>query len=350
MSEVVTMEKSYKAAVDIGGTKVTASLSDKGGILVKVYQPTKLTGDNKTIPRQIDSLVESACQKIKIKKDRIDAMGVSTCSPFEKRRGYLVVVAPNLCGGLARQRGVLPNDWTEIPLEKELSKTYQGLRIGNDCVTAVVAERLFGAGRGAKNLIYVTWSTGIGTGAYATGIDQETGQEREFLLSGKNRNAPHGGHIYIAEHGPQCGCGNYGDLESLTSGPAISREYGNVTREVFQACRRGDDLKAKKVIERAARNFARGMASVNSVLDTEVIVIGGSVFMNNLEILLPLIKEEFYRSFPTLSRGVEIRPSELESYLGDIAALSLVMPGDWVEEWQHKKPWTYAPEPIVVED
>jgi len=136
----------------------------------------------------------------------------------------------------------------------------------------------------------------------------------------------------------------------LTSGPAISREYGNAASEAFQAYRCGDDPKAKKVIDRAAKNFARGLASVNSVLDTEVIVIGGSVFMNNLEILLPLIKEEFYRSFPTLSRDVEIRPSELESYLGDIAALSLVMPKDWVEEWQRKKPWTYAPEPILLED
>lgn len=343
------MEKSYKAAVDLGGTKIRVSLSDKGGILVKVCQLTKLTGDNKTIPRQVDSLVEYACRRTKIRKDRIDAIGVSTCTPFEKRGDYLVIVSPNLCGGLARQRGVLPNDWTEVPLEEEMSKTYQGLKIGNDCVTAVVAERLFGAGRGKKNLVYVTWSTGIGTGAYATGVDSETGQERVFLLSGKNRNAPHGGHIYIAEHGPQCGCGNYGDLESLTSGPAISREYGNAASEAFQAYRRGGDPKAKKVIERAAKNFARGLASVNCVLDTEVIVIGGSVFMNNLEILLPLIKEEFYRSFPTLSRDVEIRPSELESYLGDIAALSLVMPGDWVEEWQNKKPWTYAPEPIILE-
>lgn len=343
------METSYKAAIDIGGTKVTTSLSNRSGILVKVYQPIKVEGDNTAIPKQVDYLVEYACDKIKIKKDAIDAMGISTCSPFEKRGDYLVIVSPNLCGGLAKQRGILPNDWTEIPLEEGLSKIYRNLKIGNDCVTAVVAERLFGAGRGEDNLVYATWSTGIGTGAYVTGFDAETGQNKVILLSGKNRNAPHGGHIYIAEDGPLCGCGNYGHLESLTSGLAISRDYGAPTKDVFQAYSHGDQ-KAKKVIERAARNFARGLASINILLDTKVIVIGGSVFMNNQEILLPLVKDEFYRSFPTLSKEVEIRPSELEQYLGDIAALSLVMPHDWIEEWQQKKPWKSAPEPIMLKD
>lgn len=343
------MENLLKAAVDIGGTKITVSLSKRSGILVKVYQPIKVEGDNTAVPKQVDSLVEFACDKIRTKKDQIDAMGISTCSPFEKRRDYLVIVSPNLCGGLAKERGILPNDWTEIPLEEELSKTFRNLRIGNDCVTAVVAERLFGAGRGEDNLVYVTWSTGIGTGAYVTGIDAETGKNKVILLSGKNRNAPHGGHIYIAENGPLCGCGNYGDLESLTSGPAISREYGAETKEVFSAYSQGDH-KSIEVVERAARNFARGLASINILLDTKVIVIGGSVFMNNQEILLPLIKEEFYRSFPTLSKGVEIKPSELDKYLGDIAALSLIMPDDWVEEWQRKKPWKYAPEPFILED
>lgn len=109
------------------------------------------------------------------------------------------------------------------------------------------------------------------------------------------------------------------------------------------------DPKAKKVITKAAKNFARGLVSTNAILDTKVFIIGGSVFMNNIDILLPMVKYEFYRSFPALSNNVEFRPSALDKYLVDLGALSLVMPEEWIEEWQKKRPWEYAPEAIVLE-
>jgi len=183
-----------------------------------------------------------------------------------------------------------------------------------------------------------TWSTGIGSGAYVNGR----------LIKGKNGNAPHLGHIYLVEDGPLCGCGNFGDMEALVSGMAIARDYGGTTEEVFSAYHRGDK-RAKKIIQRAAKFFARGLASINAILDTKVFVIGGSVFMNNFDLLTPLIENEFYKSFPALSYGVKIRRSALDTYLGDMAALSLVMPDDWIKVWQDEKPWEYAPEKIILE-
>jgi glucokinase len=330
----------YLAAVDIGGTKITVSIAKRSGITVKLYQHARKIGDNRTIPLQVDAMTANACERIGISRDDISAMGVSTCSPFEKGREGLMLVAPNLAGGLARDRSNRPeNDWTEIPLEPELSRFYKDLKIGNDCVTAVAAERLFGAGRGEDDLVYVTWSTGIGAGAYVDGR----------LIMGKNGNAPHLGHIFIAEDGPRCGCGNRGDLESLVSGTAIARDYGGGAgaKEVFAAYRRGEP-RAKEIIERAARNFARGLASINAILDTKVFVLGGSV-MKDSDILLPLVKDEFFASFPALSRGVDIRLSALDDYLGDIAALSLVMPDEWVHEWQGSQPWKNAPPAINLD-
>lgn len=334
---MIKMGKKILSAVDIGGTKITVSLVDKEGILVKVYQNTKLKRDNKTIPKQVDFLIDCACERIRIKKQEISFVGIGTCGPFLKKKGNIVVVAPNLCGGLTK--GKLPNDWTEIPLEEELKKIYNHLVIENDAVSAVVAERIFGAGKDENNLVYITWSTGIGGGAYVDGN----------LIKGKNSNAPHVGHIYIAEDGPECGCGNYGDFESLTSGNAISRDYGNhaTTKQVFLEYK--NKPRAKKVIDKAAKNFARGLASINAMFDTKVFVIGGSVYMNNKEILLPLVKSEFKKSFPALSNDVEIKSSVLDKYIGDIAALSLVMPKDWVKKWAKEKPWENAPLPIILE-
>ncbi|MBC2698268.1 MAG: ROK family protein [ANME-2 cluster archaeon] len=383
------MDKPYLAAVDIGGTKITVSIADISRILVKVYQPVHLEGDNLAVPAQVDFLVGHACEQIGIERDEITALGVSTCGPFGIRDGELVLVAPNLCGGLANERGIIPNDWTEIPLQRELSRIYNNIHIENDGISAVTAERMFGAGKGEDNVIYITWSTGIGSGAYIDGR----------LIRGKNGNAPHIGHIYLVDDGPRCGCGNFGDMEALASGVAIARDYKsrvtavdmtsegvtaesvttegmtaegvmaegvtaegvtaegvmaegvtaeNVTAEdVFNLFRKGDP-KAESVITNAARYFARGLVSINAILDTRVFIIGGSVFMNNRHILLPLVKEEFYKSFPALSKDVEFRPSALDSYLGDLAALCLVMPDDWVRQWQQKRPWEFAPEPIVL--
>ncbi len=358
------MDGPYLAAVDIGGTKITVSIANVSGILVKVYQPVQLEGDNLAVPGQVDSMVGHACGQIGIGKDEIYALGVSTCGPFGIRDGELVLVAPNLCGGLAKERGIIPNDWTEIPLQRELSRIYKKIHIENDGISAVTAERMFGTGRGEDNVVYITWSTGIGSGAYVDGRP----------IKGKNGNAPHIGHIYLVDDGPRCGCGNFGDMEALASGVAIARDYGggltavdmtdenmtamdvmaegvtagSVTAEdVFNLFRKGDP-KAKLVITNAARYFARGLVSINAILDTRVFIIGGSVFMNNRHILLPMVKEEFCKSFPALSKDVEFRPSALDSYLGDLAALCLVMPDDWVRQWQDKRPWEFAPEPIVL--
>jgi glucokinase len=343
------MDGPYLAAIDIGGTKITVSIANICGILVKVYRPVQLKGNNQAVPGQVDSLVKFACRHICIGMDEIYAFGVSTCGPFEIRDGGLVLVAPNLCGGLAKERGIIPNDWTEIPLQRELSLIYDNIRIENDGISAVTAERMFGAGRGEDNVVYITWSTGIGSGAYVDGR----------LIRGKNGNAPHIGHIYLVDDGPMCGCGNFGDMEALASGVAISRDYvsrvtaGDMTaedvtaEEVFNLFRKGDP-KAESVITDAARYFARGLVSINAILDTRVFIIGGSVFMNNRHILLPMVKEEFFRSFPALSKDVEFRPSALDSYLGDLAGFCLVMPDDWVRQWHDNRPWELAPEPIIL--
>ncbi|HUV08237.1 MAG TPA: ROK family protein [Spirochaetia bacterium] len=328
------------AAVDIGGTKVTASVARREGILAKVYQPTVRTGDIRALPRQVDYLLGYACERVKVDKTSIKALGISTCSPFKKKNGYLSLLCPNICGGLAKERGILPNDWIEVPLEEELRKHFRKVKIGNDCVTAVAAERIFGAGQGEKNMIYVTWSTGIGAGAYVGGK----------LLLGKNSNAMHLGHTFISwvdEGQPQCGCGDYGHLEAFAAGPALEREYGEPPVEAFRKYREGEP-RAMAVIGKAVRIFARGLANATSLLDPALIVIGGSV-ARDWDVLEPLIKHEYYSCFPPLTEGVRIVRSALDRFLGDIAALSLVMPKKWIELWKVERPWENPPDTVNLD-
>lgn len=327
----------YIAGVDIGGTKVVTSIADASGIKVRVYQRTRLEGDHHTIPKQAYEMLHRAAEYAAIRYDSIASIGVSTCSPFIVRENYKEIAAPNLCGGITGS-GRLPNSWKSIPLEAFLSSLYSHVVIENDGVAAVVAEKHFGAGKHIDNLVYVTWSTGIGCGAYIDGR----------LIRGKNSNAPHFGHIYMCEDGPQCGCGNYGDLEATASGSAIAREYGvQSAKEVFDLYRQGDET-AIAVVERAARTFARGLASLNALMDTEHISIGGSI-MNDSDILLPIIRKEFYKSFPVLSAGVTIDRSPVFEHIADIAALALVMPASWIEQWRTHRVWLKAPAVVKLD-
>ncbi len=334
------MSKRLLSAVDIGGTKITVSIVRAEGILIKLYQNVRLEGENSTIPRQVTQLINEALERIGAQTGDIYSVGISTASPFIIKKGFKVLVSPNLCGGLAGDRDVISNDWTEIPLEEILKKRFENVTIGNDCVTAVKAEHLFGAGRNYDDVIYITWSTGIGAGIISGGR----------ILDGKNSNAGHAGHMFISQDGPRCGCGNIGDVESLSSGTAIAREYGAKSAEVvFKAFREGDK-KAVTVVKNAIYNFSRGLASINALLDTKVIILGGGVYLNNHDILLPAIKKEFYSSFPALSEEVIFKNSDLHSFLGDIAALSLVMPDEWIKKWREGRYWETAPSMIVIND
>ncbi len=330
----------YFAAVDIGATKTTVSISERSGILARVYQLTRKRGDQGTVPRQIDFLIGTTCRLAQVERDQITAVGISTASPFVKEDGYLCLAAPNICGGLGRKREGIDNDWTRIPLERDLSGLYPRLHIANDCISAAVAERSFGAGRGEDNLLYVTWSTGIGGGAFVDG----------HLLTGKNDNALHLGHIvmnYHREGEPVCGCGSAAHLEALVSGLAIARQSGAQPAEVFRRCREGDQ-QAEALIRRVATIMATGLYNAIAVLDSRLIILGGSV-SKNWDLLEPLVTEEFYREFPALTSEVVFKRSELDQYLGDMAGLSLVMPDDWINDWQKRKPWQQAPDTTELE-
>ncbi len=330
---------SYLAGVDVGGTKVTASVAGERGILAKVYQETRKRGEPEAVPEQVDSLVRQACAHAGVDPGAVRALGISTCSPFERRDGRLAVIAPNLCGGLSGGATDLPNHWTAIPLERELAPRYARLAIGNDCITAAVAERLFGTAQGEDDFVYVTWSTGIGAGAYVNG----------HLLLGKNSNAVHLGHVFLSRgDGPEplCGCGTAGHLEAYASGSALARETGAPPADLFRRCREGDGA-AAQAVRQAARDFARGLASAAALLDPALIVIGGSV-AGNWDVLQPLVEQEFYAAFPALTRGVRLQPTVLGSHLGDLASLSLVMPPEWVPRWQAEQPWRRAPRAEVL--
>jgi glucokinase len=306
------------ACVDIGGTKVAVSMADARGIHGKVTEPTAKEGNNDALALQIIRLVGQSCALAGIAVADISAVGVSSCGPFVMRDGLVELAAPNICGGMAGKARGLPNDWLTALLEAPLRAAFPNVRVENDGVGALEAERRWGALQGLDDCAYVTWSTGIGMGLCVGG----------HILRGKNGNAGHFGHTFVSDNDDAlCGCGMVGDVEGLVAGNAIPRRFGSLgytdSAMLFAAAHAGD-ARAVAIIDDLCRVMGRTVFNMIAALDLQRVSIGGSVFWHHRDYLLPRVVSHITGKLPALTRGVEVVPAGLGERVGDFAALALV--------------------------
>ena len=160
-----------KACIDIGGTKVAVSLNTGTGLelLARRSEPTAKTGNNDAVARQVIRMVDEACAEAGFLPQQVQRVGVSSAGPFVLRAGMVELSTPNLCGGMAGPARGLPNDWLTAPIEAPLRERFTEVRVENDAVSALEAERRWGALQGFDHCAYVTWSTGIGFGLCVDG-------------------------------------------------------------------------------------------------------------------------------------------------------------------------------------
>src|SRR5581483_53292 len=205
----------------------------------------------------------------------IQGVGICSPGPLNPKTG-VVLNPPNLpC-------------WRDFPLAAEVARIYRvPVKLDNDANAAALAEALWGAGRGYRNIFYATIGTGIGT---AILMDRQ-------IYHGRTGAAGEGGHMSIDYRGPRCECGKLGCIEALASGPAIARRAQSrlaegrnsslldlaggrpdrVTSElVGQAIAAGDPL-AREVIEETLQFLAFWLGNVIDLLEPDVIIIGGGV-------------------------------------------------------------------------
>ena len=308
------------ACVDIGGTKVAVNVADAQGVRGKVSEPTAKVGNNDALAQQIIRMIGESCGLAGIAVADISAVGVATCGPFVINQGMVELAGPNICGGLAGKARGLPNDWTTALLEAPLKAAFPNVRVENDGVGALEAERRWGALQGQDHCAYVTWSTGIGMGLCVDG----------HILRGKNGNAGHAGHTFVSTNNDAlCGCGLVGDVEGLVAGNAIPRRFGKDgftdAATLFVAARAGN-TDAVAIVDGLCEVMGRTLFNMVATLDLQRISVGGSVFWHNRDYLLPKLQAYLQGKLPALTQGVEIVPAGLGEQVGDYAALALVVP------------------------
>jgi glucokinase len=306
-----------RACVDIGGTKVAVSLSTDSASppIGRRSEPTAKTGPNDALAVQILRLIDEACDAQGIDRGAVDRVGVSSCGPFELRDGMVELASPNICGGIAGPARGLPNTWPTALMEAPLRQRFAHVRVENDAVAALEAERRWGALQGSDHCAYVTWSTGVGVGLCVDG----------HVLRGKNGNAGHAGHSFVSDDDNHalCGCGNVGDVEALAAGNGIARRFGAPAEDLFAAAVRGE-AQALATTDALCRVMGRMLYNLVATLDLERISLGGSVFWNNRDFLLPRLQAQIDGKLVAVTRGTLLVPAGLGQTVGDYGAMALL--------------------------
>ncbi len=310
-------------AVDLGGTKiVTALVSFEGQILSREYIPTLAEEGALAVIGRIVSSAGSLLRNSGMDPSSVASVAVAAAGAIDPAKG-IVTDSPNLPG------------WHNIPLKDEIEKAL-GVRtfIVNDATAAALGEHRFGAGRGMRNLIYLTVSTGIGGGII---IDNR-------LYSGASGSAGELGHMTIDISGPRCPCGNTGCLEMLASGRAVAREAQRVIaqgtktvmREIAEghaefvtaqtvaaAANRGDAV-AISIVSKAANYLGIGLVNLVNIFNPEMIIIGGGMAKMGEMLLQPARKLVAERAFQYPASIVRIVSSQLGDNSGVLGAVAFV--------------------------
>jgi len=279
--------------VDLGGTNVRVVLGDeKGRILARLSQRTETKKGPKGVSKQIIGMIRSIDVE-GVKLEDVSGVGIGSAGPLDLERGGLM------------EPTNIPYDFVPLvaPLEEELELTTFLL---NDCSAGVMGERFFGSGKEVKDLAYITISTGIGGGIYMD----------DHLLVGKDGNATEIGHFTIDYDGRlMCGCGKRGHWEAYCSGRKIPNyvdlilnernhtelkrsilsklrsRYGGITaKNLYRSAKSGDEL-ALEIVEKIGELNAVGFACVNDAYDPSLITVGGSVTLNNVELVIDPIRK-----------------------------------------------------------
>ncbi len=310
------MQEKYIVSVDMGGTKILASvLNSKKGIIARQKKPTDITSGTKIYVKDIAELINKVVSISKLKKENIVAVCLGVPGSVNPLTG-IIGFAPNLG---------IKNYKMKAELEKLIP--YPVL-LENDVNLGALGVKNYGVGKKSVNMLAVFVGTGIGGGVIINGK----------IYRGFNFVAGEIGHMLVQKNGPKCGCGKKGCFEALASRTAI---VNNIIYDVKKlkkksvltdliksnqriksgALKNAIDKKDKVVINRiteACETIGDVLGSVCNLMNFDMIVLGGGVIEALGDFIMPIIKEEFHNHvFDAAEKGVKI----VASKLGDDAAI-----------------------------
>ena len=315
--------KPYAIGIDVGGTKIAAGLVDRDGQILHRYT-TRAHAEQEpdVVIDAIERVYRAVVAESNVDPAEVEAVGLGFPGNTNGPQGIVLV-----CSNLPA--------WDHVPLRDIVVE-----RIGvpvileNDTNLCAVGEHLFGAGRGARNMCYVTFSTGYGIGII---INHQ-------LYVGHTGTAGEIGHVVIDIGGPPCTCGKNGCVMAYASGIGISRmAYEKINagadtllrnmapsggkriggEQIAEAARQGDAV-AAEILRTAGYYAGVGMSMVIQILNPELIVLGGGLTRIGPVLLDHATTAMREHTQPELWDSVRLVPWQLGDDLGIIGAAAKV--------------------------
>ncbi|MCE1197543.1 MAG: ROK family protein [Marinilabiliales bacterium] len=314
----------FYIGLDIGGTKCAVVIGDDQFVIHrKIFFETRVERGWEKILDEFKSHIDTLL--LEFPKENLKRIGISCGGPLDSVKG-VIYSPPNLPG------------WDNVPIVEIFSAAYGvPAAIQNDANACALAEWLMGAGKGTRNMIFLTFGTGMGSGLILNGQ----------LYAGTNDLGGEVGHMRLAQDGP-VGFGKTGSFEGFCSGGGIAQlARTHVLRElsagvkvafcaepamadkldaktVFIAAQQGDPT-ALEIVRISAEYLGRGLAILVDVLNPQCIVIG-SIFARNEQLFRPHIERILGQEAIPLSMEVcRIVPAALGDTIGDYAALCVAI-------------------------
>ncbi len=301
----------YIIGVDLGGTQLRAGLATPDGVVLhEIRVPTRASDGPEAVIGQIVDLVDTVREQVP-EGGALAGIGIGSPGPLDPFQG-VVFNQPNMAG------------WENVPL-REILETRTGLlvELGNDANAAALGEWLYGGGRGTRNMVYVTISTGIGGGVICDG---------RLLLGNKGAATEVGHHIINWQ--------TRETWEDLAAGPGLARaaatamSEGEATslhsittiekvtaREVAAAAIAGDPL-AQRLLDREGDLIGVGLVNLLYLYSPELILLGGGVVVHNptlIERAVAVIRANAFAAY----QDVPVRVAQLGDQAGLLGAVAL---------------------------
>lgn len=252
-------------------------------------------------------LAHDVVKRAGLSLDRLLGAGVAVPGPIDHETGAV--------GSTTIMPGWVGLD-VAAELEQRLSLT---VHIDNDANLGALAESVLGAGRGAREMVYVMLSSGIGAGLVLGGR----------LHRGKRGTAGEIGHVLLNEQGPICRCGNRGCLETYAGAGAmldlLRGAHGDLTPERMIALAKEGDPACRRVIGDAARSVGSVVAALCNQLNPERVVVGGTVSPAGELVLEPMRETVRRYAIPAAANDAEVVQGVLGERAELLGALILVV-------------------------
>ncbi len=273
----------YYAGIDLGGTFVKCGIvSEEGELLIKDKMPTQRGRSFAEIAGDMARLAGALAEKAGVS---LSGAGVGSPGVVDSKNGA-IVYSCNL-------------NWRNAALAEEMESVLGvPVCVTNDANAAALGEQFIGAGKGFRNVVFVTLGTGVGGGIVIDGK----------LFEGFRSAGAEIGHTVIRMNGERCGCGRKGCFEAYASATALIRQTRRAMEkhpesEMWKLCggdpekadgrtsfdgMRAGDRTAKTVVKNYIGYLSEGVTNLCNEFRPEAVLLGGGISAEGDTLVKPL--------------------------------------------------------------